>query len=186
MKPFGYGFDEETADWWCHRANLANSLDANVTVCLFFGDMMDKTSLHLYSKLIINNISSLFNKNEDSNLPDFMRVNGFEIIEFLYKNQKLPVNYLTETVMLYCETNMYYSFINFVELMEWKPCVVISDQNELDTICDKVLTENPKSVEDYRKGKINSINHLKGQIMKLTKGKADVKLVTEILERKLK
>lgn len=182
---FGYGFDEATADWWCRR-NIASALDANVNVCLFIGDMMDKFSLHFYSKLIINNITALFNQNEEADLFTFMLFEGFFIIEFLYKNQKLPANYLTELVMMYCETNMYYHFTNFEELMEWKPCQVISNQSELDTICDTVLRDNPKSVEDYHKGKVNSINHLKGQIMKLTKGKADVKLVTEILERKLK
>ena len=182
---FGYGFDEATADWWCRR-EIASALDANVNTCLFMGDMMDKFSLHFYSKLIINNITALFKENEEADLFTFMLYEGFFIIEFLYKNQKLPANYLTELVMLYCETNMYAHFTNFEELMEWKPCQVISNQSELDTICDTVLRDNPRSVEDYRKGKVNSINHLKGQIMKLTKGKADVKLVTAILERKLK
>ena len=39
---------------------------------------------------------------------------------------------------------------------------------------------------DYKAGKVAALNSLKGQVMKLSKGKANPALVGEILERKLK
>ena len=39
---------------------------------------------------------------------------------------------------------------------------------------------------DYKAGKLAALNSLKGQVMKLSKGKANLALVGEILERKLK
>jgi len=42
------------------------------------------------------------------------------------------------------------------------------------------------SVNNFRSGKVAALNFLKGQVMKLSKGKANPALVGEILERKLK
>ena len=44
---------------------------------------------------------------------------------------------------------------------------------------------NPKSAEDYKAGKAAAINFLKGQVMKLSKGKANPTLVGETLVKLL-
>jgi Asp-tRNA(Asn)/Glu-tRNA(Gln) amidotransferase B subunit len=100
-------------------------------------------------------------------------------------DKKLPWSYIKDIVEKYHEWNQDTHWTNYTELVTMFPCEVLSDKNELEIICETVLKENPKSVEDYRKGKKNSINHLKGQIMKLTKGKASASVVNVILERKL-
>ena len=61
----------------------------------------------------------------------------------------------------------------------------ISDSGELERICDQVIAANARQVEDYRAGKEKAFNSLVGQVMKLTKGKANPQQVTEILKRKL-
>jgi len=61
-----------------------------------------------------------------------------------------------------------------------------NDEGELEVIAAKVIEENPKSVEDYKKGKENAIKFLMGQVMKATGGKANPQVATEILVRKLK
>ena len=61
----------------------------------------------------------------------------------------------------------------------------ISDSGEIERICGEVIAANPKQVEDYRAGKEKAFNSLVGQVMKLTKGKANPQQVTEILKRKL-
>ena len=48
------------------------------------------------------------------------------------------------------------------------------------------MADHPKSVEDYRQGKAAAAQFLVGQVMRLSKGKANPALVGEILERKLK
>jgi aspartyl-tRNA(Asn)/glutamyl-tRNA(Gln) amidotransferase subunit B len=52
-------------------------------------------------------------------------------------------------------------------------------------VCSEVIRANPKSVEDYKAGKAAAINFLKGQVMKLSKGKANPNLVGETLVRLL-
>ena len=61
----------------------------------------------------------------------------------------------------------------------------ISDSAALEEICDEVIVANPKQAEAYRAGKDKAFNSLVGQVMKLTKGKANPQQVTEILKRKL-
>src|SRR5262249_18977296 len=62
----------------------------------------------------------------------------------------------------------------------------LSDIVAIQALCEEVIAANPKPVSDFRAGKVASLNFLKGQVMKLSKGKANPHLVGGILERKLK
>jgi aspartyl-tRNA(Asn)/glutamyl-tRNA(Gln) amidotransferase subunit B len=62
----------------------------------------------------------------------------------------------------------------------------LSDVSAIEALCDEVITANPRAIADFKAGNIASLNFLKGQVMKLSKGKANPQLVGEILERKLK
>ena len=61
----------------------------------------------------------------------------------------------------------------------------MSDTMAIEALCDQVIAANPKAAADYRAGNAASLNFLKGQVMKLSKGKANPQLAGEILERKL-
>lgn len=52
-----------------------------------------------------------------------------------------------------------------------------TDLDELKLAIEKVITSNPKPIEDYKKGKENAIMFLVGQVMREMKGKADAKIV---------
>jgi aspartyl-tRNA(Asn)/glutamyl-tRNA(Gln) amidotransferase subunit B len=62
----------------------------------------------------------------------------------------------------------------------------LSDLSAIDALCDEVIAANPRPVADFNAGNIASLNFLKGQVIKLSKGKANPQLAGEILERKLK
>jgi glutamyl-tRNA(Gln) and/or aspartyl-tRNA(Asn) amidotransferase, B subunit len=61
----------------------------------------------------------------------------------------------------------------------------LSDVSAIETLCEQVIAANPKPVADFRAGNVASLNFLKGQVIKLSKGKANPRIVGEILERKL-
>jgi len=63
--------------------------------------------------------------------------------------------------------------------------IQISSSATLEEICDQVIAANARQVEDYRAGKDKAFNSLVGQVMKLTKGKANPQQVNDILKRKL-
>ena len=62
----------------------------------------------------------------------------------------------------------------------------LSDSGAIEKLCDEVVAANPKPVADFKAGHAASLNFLKGQVLKLSKGTANPALVGEILERILK
>jgi aspartyl-tRNA(Asn)/glutamyl-tRNA(Gln) amidotransferase subunit B len=70
-------------------------------------------------------------------------------------------------------------------IIEAKGLRQISDTASLQADIEAVLKENSKSVDDYKQGKANALMFLVGQAMKKTKGKANPKLVQEMLKRRL-
>jgi len=71
------------------------------------------------------------------------------------------------------------------KIVREKGLVQVSDEQELDKIVDKVLTENGKEVQDYKNGKSKLLGFFVGQVMKETKGRANPKSVNDILRKKL-
>ena len=72
-----------------------------------------------------------------------------------------------------------------VKIVEAKGLKQISGTDELLTIIEKVLEENPASVEDYHAGKKQALGYLMGQVMKATGGQANPGKAKEMLEAKL-
>lgn len=62
----------------------------------------------------------------------------------------------------------------------------VNDEGALKETIQKIIEENPQSVEDYRNGKQKAIGFLVGQTMKVMKGKANPGMVNEILTELLK
>ena len=63
--------------------------------------------------------------------------------------------------------------------------VQILDEGEIEGVIRRVMEANPKLVEDYRKGKDKLFGFFVGEVMKATKGKANPKLLNELLKQKL-
>ena len=60
-----------------------------------------------------------------------------------------------------------------------------TDAGELEQWCADAIAANPKSAADFQGGKENAINAMKGFVMKQSKGRANPRLVDEILRQKL-
>jgi aspartyl-tRNA(Asn)/glutamyl-tRNA(Gln) amidotransferase subunit B len=71
-------------------------------------------------------------------------------------------------------------------IVEKKGLAQVSDSGAIEGFCDQAIAANPGPVADFKAGKEAALNFLKGQVMKLSKGKANPNLVGEILARKLK
>ncbi len=61
----------------------------------------------------------------------------------------------------------------------------VSDVSALETFIAQALADNPKSVEDFRAGKKAAAGFLVGQVMKLSRGKADPKQVGRLVAERL-
>ena len=72
------------------------------------------------------------------------------------------------------------------EIVKAQGLVQISDTGALKELVVKVIANNPKAVEDFKAGKKKAVGALVGQIMKETKGKANPKVIYELLIDELK
>jgi aspartyl-tRNA(Asn)/glutamyl-tRNA(Gln) amidotransferase subunit B len=63
---------------------------------------------------------------------------------------------------------------------------LVADTAELDPIVERILAANPGQVEAYRGGKEGLLGFFVGQVMKETQGKADPRVVNELVREKLK
>jgi aspartyl-tRNA(Asn)/glutamyl-tRNA(Gln) amidotransferase subunit B len=62
---------------------------------------------------------------------------------------------------------------------------LVADTAELEPLVDRILAENPGQVAAYKGGKQGLVGFFVGQVMKQTQGKADPKVVNELLRKKL-
>jgi aspartyl-tRNA(Asn)/glutamyl-tRNA(Gln) amidotransferase subunit B len=69
-------------------------------------------------------------------------------------------------------------------IVKEKGMVQVSDPALIEKAVDKVLSENPAVVADYKSGKQGVVGFLVGKVMKETQGKANPKLVNDILKQK--
>lgn len=58
----------------------------------------------------------------------------------------------------------------------------VSDENVLRDAVAKILADSPKQVEQFRAGKTSLKGYFVGQVMKATRGQANPKVVTELLD----
>ncbi|MGA9477303.1 MAG: Asp-tRNA(Asn)/Glu-tRNA(Gln) amidotransferase subunit GatB [Desulfobacterales bacterium] len=63
--------------------------------------------------------------------------------------------------------------------------VQVSDASQIETAVDKVMAENADEVQAYRAGKTKLLGFFVGQVMRETKGKANPRVVNEVLISKL-
>ena len=67
-----------------------------------------------------------------------------------------------------------------------KGLVQISDEGAIAAVVDDVLAANPKVVDDLRAGKDKALGFLVGQVMKVTRGKANPEMVNKMLKERIK
>jgi aspartyl-tRNA(Asn)/glutamyl-tRNA(Gln) amidotransferase subunit B len=81
---------------------------------------------------------------------------------------------------------LYKSGVSPKQLVQQKGLLQISDESAIIATIDQVIESFPKEVSDYRDGKEKLLGFFVGQVMKETKGKANPKLLNELLVRRLK
>jgi aspartyl-tRNA(Asn)/glutamyl-tRNA(Gln) amidotransferase subunit B len=62
----------------------------------------------------------------------------------------------------------------------------LGDELSLQEVVNSAISSNPQAVRDYKGGKRSALTFLVGQVMKATRGKANPKMVNQMLEERLK
>tara|TARA_B100000929_G_C15507733_1_gene419313 strand:+ start:654 stop:2084 length:1431 start_codon:yes stop_codon:yes gene_type:complete len=70
-------------------------------------------------------------------------------------------------------------------IIEEKGLSQISDKGEIEKFVDEVLNNNPVNIEKYKNGKTKLLGFFVGEVMKLSKGKANPATLNKLLKKKL-
>jgi len=71
------------------------------------------------------------------------------------------------------------------DIIKEKDLLQVSDTSEIENIIKTVISQNPKEVERYKAGEQKLFSFLVGQVMRSSKGKANPKIVNELLKKLL-
>lgn len=151
-------------------------------VCTFFEDAMQQgATAKNGANLIIGTIYSNFDTEEDKENFD-IPTTAAQFAELVCMLDQRKINFQTAQETL---KSMLGSGKSVGEFIKEDQLEGISE-DELKSICEKAIAENPKAAQDIQAGKLKAMNALKGFVMKQTKGKAQADRVEAIIFELLK
>jgi aspartyl-tRNA(Asn)/glutamyl-tRNA(Gln) amidotransferase subunit B len=92
---------------------------------------------------------------------------------------------ISSTVAKEVFAKMYATGGSAEEIVQAEGLAQIGDEDALVGIVRDAIATNPDAVEQFRKGRNNAFGFLVGSVMKASKGKANPKVVNELLKREL-
>jgi aspartyl-tRNA(Asn)/glutamyl-tRNA(Gln) amidotransferase subunit B len=105
-----------------------------------------------------------------------------EIIELIDKG-KINYGMATQRIFPALLKNPSLNLNGFIEENQLQ---IQTSQTEIESLIEAALNKHSEKIPEYKKGKKGLISLFVGEVMKLSKGKADAKLVTEKIIEKLK
>ena len=162
-----------------------SSYDANIIVSdkatsEYFEDVVKNRNPKLVTTWVTGELFSILNKKnliiEDS--PITSKQLG-ELIDNI-ENGKISNRQAKEVLEEMCESGK-----GALDIIDEKGLSQISDENEIESLVDNVLNSNPENVKKYKNGKDKLFGFFVGEAMKLSKGKANPKIVNDLIKKKL-
>lgn len=71
------------------------------------------------------------------------------------------------------------------EIVKEKGLIQVTDSSEIEAFVDQAIAENEPQVQQFRDGNTKVLQYFVGQVMKLSRGKANPQMVVEMLKEKL-
>jgi aspartyl-tRNA(Asn)/glutamyl-tRNA(Gln) amidotransferase subunit B len=160
----------------------AKFLTGDRQYALFFEECM---KIYKNAKAVANwlmgDFSALLNK-ESLNLNE-SKINAEKLVKML---ELIDSGKISSKIAKSVFEEMFYKGTDPVEIIAGRGLEQISDEEELEIIIDEVIKNNPGPVAQLKEGKEKAIGFLVGQVMEHTKGKANPRLVNEIILKKIK
>jgi len=134
------------------------------------------------SNWILGEVSAIINAN-NSDITEFReRVSPEQFASLLVLQSQAAINTATAKSVL---EEMFKTGKDAADIISQQGLSQISDTQEIEDMTIQAIANNQQAVADYRDGKEQALKFLVGQVMKATRGRANPKLVNEILKKKL-
>ena len=114
--------------------------------------------------------------------PDEVKFSADNFSKFL---KLIDDNVINKTVAKEVFEAMFNEDIDPEKYVDENELKMDNNTDELKGVLEEIIANNPKSVEDFHNGKEKAIGALVGQAMKATKGKADPKMINQMLRELL-
>ena len=174
---------------YINNYNLSNYDASILTSEKETSDYFDKVinsdkDLRIYSKIIVNWITSelfSFLKKENVKIEDSpVSPNNLGELIKLIKTDKISGKIAKEVF-----EGMFTTSKSPKIIIKEKGLSQVSDLNEIERIIDNILDNNSDKVIEYKKGRTKLLGYFVGQVMRESKGKANPKILNQILSKKL-
>jgi aspartyl-tRNA(Asn)/glutamyl-tRNA(Gln) amidotransferase subunit B len=156
----------------------AEVLGKNLEIMEFFEEVSKKANPSLSVQWVTQELLRVLNYNKKGFEEVEIKPKHFIELLKLIENKKITELKAKEILNKFVP-------ISFSPKKEIKSHGKISSVMEIEKIVKKIISQNPKSIEDYKSGKKESLNFLIGQVMKHSNKRADYKKVRVILEKRL-
>ena len=120
--------------------------------------------------------------NEEDVSIDDAKVNPAALVELLGLVQKGTINQNAAREIF---TELWEKGGSPAAIVEARGLKQISDTGQLEDALAQVIEENPDAVEKIRGGNLKTVQFLMGQVMKITRGKANPQLVQDLIRKEL-
>ena len=136
----------------------------------------------LGSNWILGEVSRIINANNIDILAFRQKVSPERLVRLAVLNSQAVVSTATAKSVL---EEMFKTGQDADEIIRERGLSQISDTQQLEEAVTQVIEANAQAVADFRAGKAPALQYLVGQVMRATKGRANPKVVNELLKQKL-
>ncbi|MGC8981337.1 MAG: Asp-tRNA(Asn)/Glu-tRNA(Gln) amidotransferase subunit GatB [Minisyncoccia bacterium] len=141
--------------------------------------MMEIFDTKLLYNILVNDVLGLLEKYEKELIDlDFKPYDLALLLNKLQKDE-ISIKILKDILKEVIEKNE-----SVKSLLEKKK--VLKDENMILELIEEVVKENPKAVDDYKKGKEGVLQFFIGELLKKTKGQIDINIAKDLLIKRLK
>jgi len=166
---------------WQLDTTDANVIASDIEVADLYEEIAKKVNPKTASHWVRREVLRLMNDNKQTLKETQFDAKGLIEVLDLYEKKKIT-NKIAQNIIRELASKKF-SPIAYVKENKLE---TVADEGALDVLCKKVIGEQPKAVEDYKKGEEKSLMFLIGQVMKHTKGTASPQMVRELLITLLK
>ncbi len=145
------------------------------------GDLLRQ--IKLSSNYIISDLQGLLKERKILISDKNFKITPENFAEFILLIYKKEISSKIAKMIL---EEMFKTGVDPFYIIKEKGLVQITDEGEIEKIIKEVIFKNKKAVVDYKKGKVNAFQFLTGQIMAVSKGKANLEILQESLTKFLK
>jgi aspartyl-tRNA(Asn)/glutamyl-tRNA(Gln) amidotransferase subunit B len=169
-----YGLSQKDVEIYVQNPYLAYFLE-EVGTCI-----IDLNVLQKASNFILSDIVYILENEEGAVLPktdSFVSIINLFVTDQITSRGAKDILKLSMTTVTEIDPEMYAKENGLIQQ---------NNADDLKPVIEKILTDNPSVVEEYKAGKESVIQFFLGQIMKETKGSANPKMCMELLKELLK